>query len=73
MYILKNKRDNNNDSYTHLRLTDLHWVVVLSAKRNADGNIELVLHSWNVVYKLTVSKDEFQKMSYLAVLFKVKP
>lgn len=70
---LKNKRDNNNDSYTHLRLTDLHWVVVLSAKRNADGNIELVLHSWNVVYKLTVSKDEFQKMSYLAVLFKVKP
>lgn len=65
---LKNVRDGSNNVYTHVDLDDLHWVVVLEAKKTSK-NVTVALHSWGKLYRITVTHDEFQKMSYGALLF----
>jgi molybdopterin converting factor small subunit len=69
---LKNIRDKNHKSYNHVDVPDLHWVVVLDVRRNG-SDVTICLHSWGNLYSITVSRSTFQKMSYLAVLFKVRP
>ena len=68
---LKNSRDGKNDDYNHVGLIDLHWVVVFKVQKTST-NVVLDLHSWGKLYRITVSHAEFQKMSYLALLFNVK-
>lgn len=58
---LENFLHHKNNSYTHAKISDLHWVVVLNAVRKND-NVDLVLHSWGVIYSMTVSLSEFRKM-----------
>lgn len=66
---LKNLRGGRNDSYTHTGLSDLHWVVVLRVQ-SSSNSVTIDLHSWGNLYRITVSYEEFRKMSYDAVLFK---
>ncbi|MBQ7081311.1 MAG: hypothetical protein IJM92_16960 [Fibrobacter sp.] len=66
---LKNLRGGRNDSYTHTGVSDLHWVVVLRVQ-SSSNSVTVDLHSWGCLYRITVSYEEFRKMSYDAVLFK---
>ncbi|SIN96167.1 PLAT/LH2 domain-containing protein [Fibrobacter sp. UWB11] len=66
---LKNEIDGKNNDYGHLELSDLHWVVVLGAKKFTNG-VHISLHSWGKLYKISVTVAQFQKMSYDALLFK---
>jgi hypothetical protein len=67
--VLKNLRNGENESYSHAGITDLHWVVVLGIQKTTSG-VTFDLHSWGKLYRITVSYDEFQKMSYSAILLK---
>ena len=69
---LKNLTDGKNRFYTHVDVHDLHWVAVTNVQKTAT-NITIDLHSWGKLYRITVSHSTFQAMSYLAVLFKIKP
>lgn len=65
---LQNVRDNINKFYTHVDVHDLHWVVVSKVVQTA-MDVTIDLHSWGKLYRITVSHDEFQKMSYSALMF----
>jgi hypothetical protein len=68
---LKNIRDYKTLFYTHVDVHDLHWVAVTRVQKTAT-DVTIDLHSWGKLYRITVSHGEFQKMTYLAVLFNVK-
>ena len=68
---LNNIIDKENKGYNHVELLDLHWVAVTRVQKTA-SDVTIDLHSWGRLYRITVSHSEFQKMTYLAVLFNVK-
>lgn len=55
-------------SFNHAQISDLHWVVVLSAKKNANS-VTIKLFTWGEIRTITVSHDEFRKMSYESLEF----
>lgn len=70
--VLKKLRGDTGDfSYNHVELNDLHWVVVSNVQKTATS-VTIDLHSWGRLYRITVSHEEFRKMTYGAVLFNVK-
>jgi len=65
---LNNIVNGTNNSYTHIDVHDLHWVVVTNFEKT-EKYVTIDLHSWGKLYRITVSHSEFQKMSYSAILF----
>ena len=57
--------------YGHLDVKGLHWVVVLSVQKT-EKDVSIDLHTWGKLFHITVTHEEFRKMTYEAVLFKVK-
>lgn len=60
----------NNDPYNHAKISDLHWVIVLDAKKSGK-NVTIKLFTWGTINTITISQEDFRKMSYESLEFVV--